>query len=554
MSSNPLSLKRPKSAGSGSGSGKKRVDVGIEGETPKKYIAPRSFSDAKRVNVGREGETPKKIVNSDGTTRNFNFAKKRVDVGEEGSTPVKTMEFYSTLPVGALQSSGRKSFSQSSQISGSNRIATTIKPNNKKNGATTNGEDMDFRPSLSQYSDDSSLVGGGGAAGMNMGVKVHPEVESDLTSPGGRPKTSRGKSHPSPDEFFDYIIPSPPPVPQSQQRIVFVNDDRLEEEGEGVGSDLNSDNECTTTGTTATTATGVSYGGHREKGTTAGATHSSASSSSAAGASARVAAAAAAGVDSTGPSASSPSHQQQHRPLGATSPSQRLGSGTFSANGSARSLTKLYSFDKWEAAQAREHAVAVARAKGDDALQWGEHVDSFDEGDEEGGEEGGLNGGGDTDNSFSGGSHGSHTNNGNGNGNGKMSAGSNANSLRMSEYGDWFDGPDVEAEEEVYEVGTLEDLHMESFGSPQQQQSGTEGGQSALYLNGVSMYGSNHSMSGFGWTNGVHGPGASSANGADVGAAAGIGNGMVHATPQDIRRSKQVRMLGCWLFGSALRI
>ncbi len=24
-----------------------------------------------------------------------------------------------------------------------------------------------------------------------------------------RPKTSRGKAHPSPDEFFDYVVPSP---------------------------------------------------------------------------------------------------------------------------------------------------------------------------------------------------------------------------------------------------------------------------------------------------------------------------------------------------------
>jgi hypothetical protein len=28
-----------------------------------------------------------------------------------------------------------------------------------------------------------------------------------------RPKTSRGKAHPSPDEFFDYVVPSPEKFP-----------------------------------------------------------------------------------------------------------------------------------------------------------------------------------------------------------------------------------------------------------------------------------------------------------------------------------------------------
>jgi len=32
---------------------------------------------------------------------------------------------------------------------------------------------------------------------------------SILGNQANRPKTSRGKAHPSPDEFFDYVIPSP---------------------------------------------------------------------------------------------------------------------------------------------------------------------------------------------------------------------------------------------------------------------------------------------------------------------------------------------------------
>jgi len=37
-------------------------------------------------------------------------------------------------------------------------------------------------------------------------MKRSPEKEDKSLS---RPKTSRGKAHPSPDEFFDYVVPSP---------------------------------------------------------------------------------------------------------------------------------------------------------------------------------------------------------------------------------------------------------------------------------------------------------------------------------------------------------
>jgi len=42
-------------------------------------------------------------------------------------------------------------------------------------------------------------------------------------SPNSRPKTSRGKSHPSPDEFFDYIIPSPGTV-RGKKEIEIISD------------------------------------------------------------------------------------------------------------------------------------------------------------------------------------------------------------------------------------------------------------------------------------------------------------------------------------------
>ena len=35
------------------------------------------------------------------------------------------------------------------------------------------------------------------------------DADADVEQEYGRPKTSRGKAHPSPDEFFSYVVPSP---------------------------------------------------------------------------------------------------------------------------------------------------------------------------------------------------------------------------------------------------------------------------------------------------------------------------------------------------------
>lgn len=82
--------------------------------------------------------------------------------------------------------------------------------------------------------------------------KIPPTVETNpdpYSSPTGtskdigrvyeRPKTSRGKSCPSPDEFYDYVIPSPskgseapsnrPPFPESVIRLPFGDDDEDED-------------------------------------------------------------------------------------------------------------------------------------------------------------------------------------------------------------------------------------------------------------------------------------------------------------------------------------
>jgi hypothetical protein len=63
-------------------------------------------------------------------------------------------------------------------------------------------------------------------------IPAHPTVlpSESLSSPdkaslAERPKTSRGKSHPSPDEFYNYVVPSPQSSSEAQTMIVqFTND------------------------------------------------------------------------------------------------------------------------------------------------------------------------------------------------------------------------------------------------------------------------------------------------------------------------------------------
>lgn len=181
---------------------KKKVNMGVEGSTPRKFY-PFKNDEMRRVNVGFDGLTPKKVVHADGTTRAYNFSK-NVNVGEEGHTPIKTFEYYSNIPVAAAPNHTNfaktvPSISRSLHLSPP-KIPVVLKTSPKF-------------------------------------VRVHPEVEADF-SPGGtsRPKTSRGKSHPSPDEFFDYVVPSPPATKYAD-RVIFVNEPPSS--AESVGSNPN---------------------------------------------------------------------------------------------------------------------------------------------------------------------------------------------------------------------------------------------------------------------------------------------------------------------------
>lgn len=181
-------------------SSNRRVSIGEDDATPKKMIPS---ANNRRVNMGLEGQTPKKIVNADGTTKNFNFAKRKVNVGIEGNTPVKTFEYFGNIPVGAAPNKAR--------------FESTAPALAKVSRLNTEGEYFPPPPGPTISSARST-------SSVENFMRVSPEVGAggDVPSPTNRPKTSRGKSHPSPDEFFDYVVPSPPPVKSRNGKTVRI--------------------------------------------------------------------------------------------------------------------------------------------------------------------------------------------------------------------------------------------------------------------------------------------------------------------------------------------
>jgi hypothetical protein len=163
----------------------KTVTIGEDGATPKKLFP---VPPSKRVNIGLEGQTPKKVVNADGTTKSYSFSKK-VNVGSQGETPIKTFEYYGNIPVAAAPNKAQ--------------FSSTVPALSKVSHISASNEFMPPPPGPSSVSSARS------ASSAENFMQVYPEM-TEVPSPNSRPKTSRGVSHPSPDEFFDYIVPSPP--------------------------------------------------------------------------------------------------------------------------------------------------------------------------------------------------------------------------------------------------------------------------------------------------------------------------------------------------------
>lgn len=97
---------------------------------------------------------------------------RRVQIGSLSETPRKIFTYNETDPSNCVEAAtpSRKDHSQ------------PLKSN------------MNWRSSSSTIDDD---------------VEDDIEMEGPSSTSYSRPKTSRGTSHPSPDDFFDYVIPSP---------------------------------------------------------------------------------------------------------------------------------------------------------------------------------------------------------------------------------------------------------------------------------------------------------------------------------------------------------
>lgn len=67
-------------------------------------------------------------------------------------------------------------------------------------------------------------------ATSNLNSAVYRSTDSSSSS--SRPKTSRGKSHPSPDEFYNYVVPSPDTGRVKSSRLVINHKEERETENE----------------------------------------------------------------------------------------------------------------------------------------------------------------------------------------------------------------------------------------------------------------------------------------------------------------------------------
>lgn len=104
--------------------------------------------------------------------------KKKVNVGKEGETPKKYFQFERDTKV----------YDPFSNLS-------NIQEDDREEGAVESADN----PATADCAADN-------AEEPTSAAEFLRQLAADSND---RPKTSRGKSHPSPDEFFNYIVPSP---------------------------------------------------------------------------------------------------------------------------------------------------------------------------------------------------------------------------------------------------------------------------------------------------------------------------------------------------------
>jgi hypothetical protein len=155
---------------------------------------------SKRVNLGSSGETPKKVtsfsIHAEPTTvprASPGSVHKYSDYGlSPSASPSRTTVSpdRSELPKPALRAQSKYEHPNPNASPIPDRCTMPPRPPSKS--------DMLQSPATIATKENTRL----NAIDRSSNYKPQPQVD-------GRPKTSRGKSCPSPDEFFDYVIPSP---------------------------------------------------------------------------------------------------------------------------------------------------------------------------------------------------------------------------------------------------------------------------------------------------------------------------------------------------------
>ena len=149
-----------------------------------------------------------------------NEDNKHVDVGYEGSTPVQVFRYNVQEPIADVQKFDiggqpsksvqelQKEFSSYLEIMQTCKEVTDKslerpKSSYRKTRKLTNGEKNGDQVNGRRFSPVKHTEGAEIPRGRPAGDELVGSANSQ------RPKTSRGKPHPSPDDFFDYVVPSP---------------------------------------------------------------------------------------------------------------------------------------------------------------------------------------------------------------------------------------------------------------------------------------------------------------------------------------------------------
>ncbi|GMH82782.1 hypothetical protein TL16_g09379 [Triparma laevis f. inornata] len=140
---------------------------------------------------------------------------RRIQTGIAGSTPVKTHRFDKQ---GAPTTIPKASPNSSSAGSGGKSVLRTTEEREE-----LRRKREEYIRKIEREDQERALSGAGRPPPPALQGELafgSPEV-----SPGGRPKTSRGSSRPSPDDFADYVVMSPTKdLPKNGEVMKFGND------------------------------------------------------------------------------------------------------------------------------------------------------------------------------------------------------------------------------------------------------------------------------------------------------------------------------------------